>query len=234
MATIASKIQQVRDRMAQACREAGRPGQSITLLVVSKTFGPEAVREAFAAGERQFGENYVQEGLDKIAALADLRNEIAWHLIGPVQSNKTRVVAESFDWVHSVDRVKIAERLSAQRPARLPPLQICLQVNISREPSKAGFAPGEVLQVARHVATLPHLHFRGLMSIPEPVDDPRAQALPHRALRELAEQLRDAGLCLDTLSMGMSADMAPAIAEGSSIVRVGSAIFGAREAPSES
>lgn len=234
MATIASKIQEVRDRIAQACREAGRPEQSVTLLVVSKTFGPAAVREAFAAGERQFGENYVQEALDKMAALADLRREIAWHLIGPLQSNKTRAVAESFDWVHSVDRVKIAERLSAQRPTRLPPLQICLQVNISREPSKAGFAPAEVLQVARHVATLPHLQLRGLMSIPEPGGDPRAQALSHRALRELAEQLRAAGLCLDTLSMGMSVDMALAIAEGSSIVRVGSAIFGARGSPSSS
>ena len=217
--------------MAQACREAGRPEQSVTLLVVSKTFGPEAVREAFAAGERQFGENYVQEALDKMAALADLRSEITWHLIGPLQSNKTRVVAEHFDWVHSVDRVKIAERLSAQRPPHLPPLQICLQVNISQEPSKAGFAPAEVFQVARHVATLQHLHLRGLMSIPEPANDPHAQALPHRALRELAEQLRDAGLFLDTLSMGMSADMGPAIAEGSSMVRVGSAIFGSRGAP---
>ena len=228
MATIASNIQQVRQQMAQACLAAGRPEQSVTLLVVSKTFGPEAVRAAFEVGERHFGENYVQEALEKIAALADLRSQITWHLIGPLQSNKTRVVAENFDWVHSVDRLKIAERLSAQRPAHLPPLQVCLQVNISQEPQKHGFLPDEVPQAARDVARLPHLRLRGLMSIPEPSPDSASQGVPHQALKSLFDHLRQEGLPLDTLSMGMSADLAPAIAQGSTMVRVGSAIFGVR------
>ena len=234
MATIASNIQQVRPQMATACLAAGRPEQSVTLLVVSKTFGPEAVRAAFEAGERHFGENYVQEALEKIAALADLRAQITWHLIGPLQSNKTRVVAENFDWVHAVDRLKTAERLSAQRPAHLQPMQVCLQVNISHEPHKHGFAPEEVLQAAQYVARLPHLRLRGLMSIPEPSIDPALHAAPHRALRGLFDRLRHEGLALDTLSMGMSADLAPAIDQGSTMVRVGSAIFGSRlPTPSE-
>ncbi|QTN23069.1 YggS family pyridoxal phosphate-dependent enzyme [Rhizobacter sp. AJA081-3] len=228
MATISSNIQQVRARIAQACDSARRPVQSVTLLCVSKTFGPDAVRAAHAAGERCFGENYVQEALDKIAALADLRESIEWHLIGPLQSNKTRVVAEQFDWVHSVDRLKIAQRLSEQRPAHLPPLQLCLQVNISGEASKSGLAPAEVSAVAQAVAALPRVVLRGLMAIPEPAGDQQAQRVPHRALRELLEQLRAQGLPLDTLSMGMSADLDAAILEGASIVRVGSAIFGAR------
>lgn len=228
MATIPYNIQQVRQQMATACLAAGRPEQSVTLLVVSKTFGPEAVRAAFEAGERHFGENYVQEALEKIAALADLRSQITWHLIGPLQSNKTRVVAENFDWVHAVDRLKTAERLSAQRPAHLPPMQVCLQVNISHEPHKHGFAPEEVSQAAQYVAHLPHLRLRGLMSIPEPGADPASQGAPHRALKGLFDQLRQEGLALDTLSMGMSADLAPAIAQGSTMVRVGSAIFGSR------
>ena len=228
MATISSNIQQVRARIAQACDSARRPVQSVTLLCVSKTFGPDAVRAAHAAGERCFGENYVQEALDKIAALADLRTSIEWHLIGPLQSNKTRVVAEQFDWVHSVDRLKIAQRLSEQRPAHLPPLQLCLQVNISGEASKSGLAPAEVSAVAQAVAALPRVVLRGLMAIPEPAGDLQAQRAPHRALRELLEQLRAQGLPLDTLSMGMSADLDAAILEGASIVRVGSAIFGAR------
>ena len=225
---IADKLQQVRARIAQACALAGRPVQSVTLLVVSKTYGPEAVREAFAAGEQRFGENHVQEGVDKIAALADLRSRIEWHLIGPLQSNKTRVVAEQFDWVHSVDRLKIAQRLSEQRPAHLPPLQVCLQVNISGEASKSGLAPADVATVAHAVARLPGLRLRGLMAIPEPADDVEAQRVPHRALHALWRSLNEQGLRLDTLSIGMSADLEAAITEGATLVRIGSAIFGAR------
>ena len=228
MATISSNIQQVRARIAQACDGARRAVQSVTLLCVSKTFGPDAVRAAHAAGERCFGENYVQEALDKIAALTDLRAAIEWHLIGPLQSNKTRIVAEQFDWVHSVDRLKIAQRLSEQRPAQLPPLQLCLQVNISGEASKSGLAPADVPAVAQAVAALPRVVLRGLMAIPEPAGDLAAQRAPHRALRELLEQLRAQGLALDTLSMGMSADLDAAILEGATLVRVGSAIFGGR------
>ena len=228
MATILGNIQQVRARIARACDDARRPVQSVTLLCVSKTFGPEAVREAHAAGERCFGENYVQEGVDKIAALADLRGSIEWHLIGPLQSNKTRIVAEQFDWVHSVDRLKIAERLADQRPAWLPPLQLCLQVNVSGEASKSGIAPAELPALAAAVAALPRLKLRGLMSIPEPAEDPAAQRVPHRRLRELLAALNVQGFTLDTLSMGMSADLEAAIAEGATLVRVGSAIFGRR------
>ncbi|MEQ1684589.1 MAG: YggS family pyridoxal phosphate-dependent enzyme [Burkholderiaceae bacterium] len=228
MAMIADKLQQVRARIAQACASASRPVQSVTLLVVTKTYGPEAVREAFEAGERRFGENYVQEGVDKIAALADLRASIEWHLIGPLQSNKTRVVAEQFDWVHSVDRLKIAQRLSEQRPAHLAPLQVCLQVNISGEASKSGLMPDEVAAVAQAVAKLPRLVLRGLMAIPEPAADFAAQCEPHRQLRELMNSLQAEGLALDTLSIGMSADLEAAIAEGATLVRIGSAIFGER------
>jgi pyridoxal phosphate enzyme (YggS family) len=228
MAIIADKLQQVRARIAQACASASRPVQSVTLLVVSKTYGPEAVRVAFQAGERRFGENYVQEGVDKIAALADLRAAIEWHLIGPLQSNKTRVVAQQFDWVHSVDRLKIAQRLSEQRPAHLPPLQVCLQINISGEASKSGLMPDEVAAVAQAVAKLPRLVLRGLMAIPEPAADFAAQCEPHRQLRELMQALQADGLALDTLSIGMSADLEAAIAEGATLVRIGSAIFGAR------
>lgn len=228
MATILGNIQQVRARIARACDAAQRPVQSVTLLCVSKTFGPEAVRAAHDAGERCFGENYVQEAVDKIAALAERRESIEWHLIGPLQSNKTRVVAEQFDWVHSVDRLKIAQRLSEQRPPELPPLQLCLQVNVSGEASKSGLAPADVAEVAQAVAALPRVRLRGLMSIPEPAGDLAAQRAPHRALRELFDALRARGLALDTLSMGMSADLEAAILEGSTMVRVGSAIFGAR------
>ena len=231
MNSVIGKLQTVLSRIAQACAAAGRPVDSVTLLAVSKTFAAAAVREAFAAGQRQFGENYVQEALDKIAALADLRAQIEWHLIGPLQSNKTRPVAAAFDWVHSVDRLKIAQRLSEQRPAELPPLQLCLQVNISGEASKSGLLPGEVLAVAQAVALLPRLRLRGLMAIPEPAGDEAAQRAPHRALRELLASLNDAGLGLDTLSMGMSADLEAAVAEGATIVRVGTAIFGGRPQP---
>lgn len=218
----------MRDRIAAACAGAQRDVQSVTLLAVSKTFGAQAVREALAAGQHRFGENYVQEALEKMAALADVRARLEWHLIGPLQSNKTRAVAEHFDWVHTVDRLKIAQRLSDQRPAHLPPLQVCLQVNISGEASKSGLAPAEVGALAREVAALPRLRLRGLMAIPEPAGDRDAQRRPHRALRELLDSLRAQGLDLDTLSMGMSADLEAAILEGATIVRVGTAIFGAR------
>jgi hypothetical protein len=228
MTTVIGNLQQVHSRIARACAAAGRPVDSVTLLAVSKTFGADAVREAFAAGQRAFGENYVQEALDKIAALADLRSQIEWHLIGPLQSNKTRPVAEAFDWVHSVDRLKIAQRLSEQRPPDRPPLQLCLQVNISGEASKSGLAPDEVPAVARAVAALPRVRLRGLMAIPEPAGDEAAQRAPHRALRALLATLNDQGVMLDTLSMGMSADLEAAIAEGATMVRVGTAIFGGR------
>ena len=228
MATIAENIQQVRARIAAACDGAQRRVQSVTLLCVSKTFSAAAVREAHAAGERRFGENYVQEGLAKIDALVDLRPQIEWHLIGPLQSNKTRVVAEQFDWVHSVDRLKTAQRLSEQRPASLAPLNVCLQVNISGEASKSGTEPGDVPALARAVAALPRLRLRGLMAIPEPEGELEAQRAPHRALRALYERLRAEGLALDTLSAGMSADLEAAVMEGATMVRVGSAIFGVR------
>ena len=225
---IADNLRQVHERVARACAQAARPVQSVTVLAVSKTFGADAVREAFAAGECRFGENYVLEGVAKIAALADLRDRLEWHLIGPLQSNKTRIVAEQFDWIHSIDRLKTAQRLSELRPAHLPPLQVCLQVNISGEASKRGLRPDEVPAVAQAVAVLPRLVLRGLMAIPEPAQDFAAQRTPHRALHVLWQSLRTSGLALDTLSMGMSADLEAAIAEGATMVRIGSAIFGAR------
>lgn len=234
MATIEQRLQQVRARIRRACVTAGRPPQAVQLLAVSKTVAADGVRQALACDQTAFGENYVQEALDKMAALADVRDRLQWHLIGPLQSNKTRVVAEQFDWVHSVDRLKIALRLSEQRPAHLPPLQVCLQVNISGEPSKSGLAPGEVPQVARQVAALPRLRLRGLMAIPEPAAGADAQRAPHRALRELQEQLVAEGLALDTLSMGMSADLEAAVLEGATLVRVGTAIFGERPQPARS
>jgi pyridoxal phosphate enzyme (YggS family) len=230
MESIPLKLQQVRHRIAQSCASAQRDVQSVTLLAVSKTFGATEVQAAFEAGQRCFGENYVQEAVAKMDALAGLG--IEWHLVGPLQSNKTRVVSERFDLVHSVDRLKVAERLSAQRPADSPPLNVCLEVNIDEAPSKSGVAPADVAPVAKAVAALPRLRLRGLMAIPEPVDGFEAQRRPHRRLRDLLEVLnREEGLALDTLSMGMSADMEAAIAEGATIVRVGTAIFGARPAP---
>jgi pyridoxal phosphate enzyme (YggS family) len=229
MATIEANIQHVRARIAAACAAAQRRVESVTLLVVSKTFDATAVHAAHAAGERRFGENYVQEALDKMAALAGLRESIEWHLIGPLQANKTRVVAERFDWVHTIDRLKIAERLSQQRPAHLPPLQVCLQVNVSGEASKSGIAPDAVASLARSIAALPRLALRGLMAIPEPAADAAAQRRPHAALRGLLQHLKDEGLAVDTLSMGMTADLEAAIAEGATIVRVGTAIFGPRD-----
>jgi PLP dependent protein len=228
MSSVEAKLQQVRTRIATACETSQRPVQSVTLLAVTKTFGPQAVRDAHAAGQHAFGENYVQEALEKMESLADLRGQIEWHLIGPLQSNKARVVAASFDWVHTVDRLKVAERLSALRPEGLPPLQVCLQVNISGELSKSGVVPDDAPVLAQAVAALPRLHLRGLMAIPEPQGDFETQRAPHHALARLLFELNASGLALDTLSMGMSSDLEAAIAEGATIVRVGSAIFGER------
>ena len=226
MTTIPGNLQHVRARIATACQGAGRGVEEVTLLAVSKTFGADAVRAAAAAGQRAFGENYIQEGVEKIAALRDLG--LMWHCIGPIQSNKTRLVAEHFDWVHTVDRLKIAERLSAQRPADRPPLNVCIQVNVDGGPTKAGVAPAEALALARAVAALPHLKLRGLMSIPEIAPDFEAARAVHASARALFDQLNADGLGLDTLSMGMSDDLEAAIAAGSTMVRVGTAIFGSR------
>ena len=229
--TISAHLVQVRKAISEAARVAGRAPDSVSLLAVSKTFGPEAVIEAADAGQREFGENYVQEALDKIASVKALRPDLdlVWHFIGPLQSNKTRLVAEQVDWVHSVDRIKIAQRLSDQRPDSLPPMNICLQVNVSGEVSKSGVAPEELLALAAAVTGMPRLRLRGLMAIPEPEDDPVLQRRPFSLLRELQQQLSAAGILTDTLSMGMSADMAAAITEGATIVRIGTAIFGRRD-----
>jgi PLP dependent protein len=230
MVTASLNLQHVLQRIEHACTAADRPVHSVALLAVSKTFGTDAVREVHAAGQIAFGENYVQEAVEKIAALQDLRPRPEWHLIGPLQSNKTRVVAECFDWVHSVDRLKIAERLAAQRPSDRAPLQVCLQVNIDGEATKSGLAPVEVSAVARAVMQLPpeRIVLRGLMAIPEPRTDPAGQRQAFADVRHLLNALRDQGLALDTLSMGMSADLEAAVAEGATIVRVGTALFGSR------
>jgi PLP dependent protein len=230
MGSIGINLQEVKQRIAAACVGASRNANSVTLLAVSKTFGADAVREAYAAGQRAFGENYVQEALAKIEQLADLRPQIEWHLIGPLQSNKTRAVAEQFDWVHTVDRLKIAQRLAEQRPPGLPPLNLCLQVNVSGEASKSGVSPAELPALAHAVAALPRdrVVLRGLMGIPQPAEEAAAQRAPHARLRELLHTLQHEGLVLDTLSMGMSADLEAAVAEGATLVRVGSAIFGTR------
>ena len=226
MTTIADNLQSVRERITTACAAAGRDVTEVTLLAVSKTFGPDAVRAAHAAGQRAFGENYIQEAVEKIALLADARLE--WHCIGPIQSNKTRLVAQHFDWAHTVDRLKIAQRLSEQRPEQLAPLQVCLQVNIDGGASKSGAAPQEALALAREVALLPRLRLRGLMTIPEPAEGREAQLAVHRKARALFDQLRQDGIDVDTLSMGMTADLEAAIHAGSTMVRVGTAIFGGR------
>jgi pyridoxal phosphate enzyme (YggS family) len=229
MSPIRQNLQAITTTIVAAAQESGRQPASVQLLAVSKTFGPEAVLEAVAAGQRAFGENYLQEGLDKIRAVQEAgAPALEWHFIGPIQSNKTRPIAENFAWVHTVEREKIAQRLSEQRPAGMAPLQICLQVNISGEASKSGVAPNELAALAHKVAALPNLTLRGLMAIPEPADDFDQQRAAFAQLRTLYEQLRVDGLALDTLSMGMSADMRAAIVEGATIVRVGSAIFGAR------
>jgi len=229
--SITQNVQQVSALIAEAARGVGRDPASVLLLAVSKTFGPDAVIEAAEAGQRAFGENYLQEALDKQQSVQTLRPDLAleWHFIGPIQSNKTRPLAEHFAWAHAVDREKIARRLSEQRPPNLPPLNICLQVNVSGEDSKSGIAPTEVLALARAVTTLPGLWLRGLMAIPEPAEDFESQRKPFALLRALQQQLTEAGIPTDTLSMGMSADMDAAIAEGATIVRIGTAIFGKRD-----
>ncbi|RFB69457.1 MULTISPECIES: YggS family pyridoxal phosphate-dependent enzyme [unclassified Herbaspirillum] len=231
MSSIAKQLQVVNARIAAAAQAAGRNPQDVLLLAVSKFFDAGSVLEAVRAGQTAFGENYVQEALDKIAALKLAAPEVrvAWHFIGPIQSNKTRQIAENFDWVHSVDREKIARRLAEQRPPGLPPLNICLQVNISDEDSKSGLSPDELLPVARAVAAMPGLCLRGLMAIPAPTEVEAEQRAAFRRLRELAARLIEDGIACDTLSMGMSADMDAAIAEGATIVRVGTAIFGQRQ-----
>ena len=232
MTTIANNLQTVKQRLGGACAQAGRPSSAVELLAVSKTFGPEAVEQAAAAGQRAFGENYLQEAVEKIAMLQERGVAgLQWHCIGPVQSNKTRLVAEHFDWVHTVDRLKIAERLSAQRPADRPPLNVCIQVNIDGGPTKSGVAPADALALARAVAALPGLKLRGIMTIPEPAPDFEAACAVHARATALFDQLNAEGLGLDTLSMGMSADLEAAVAEGATIVRVGTAIFGGRSGP---
>jgi pyridoxal phosphate enzyme (YggS family) len=228
MATIASKLQLVQSRINQACLKNSRAPNSVTLLAVSKTFPAVTVREAFEAGQRRFGENYVQEAVDKIAELADLRAQIEWHLIGPLQSNKSRLVAEQFDWVHTVDRLKIAQRLNEQRPPHLPPLQVCVQVNTSGEASKSGVEPDQALALAQAVSQLPRLQLRGVMALPAPSSDASDQHQSLQKVRSVFDELRNQGLTLDTLSMGMSGDLEAAIEQGSTMVRIGSAIFGQR------
>jgi hypothetical protein len=225
-----ARLIRVHERISAAARSAGRDPAKITLLAVSKTFGPAHVVAATRAGLRAFGENYVQEGADKIArvreAVPDLA--LAWHFIGPIQSNKTRALAESFDWVQSVDRLKLAQRLSEQRPASLQPLNVLLQVNISGEATKSGVSATEVPSLAGAVAQLPRVRLRGLMAIPAPEPDPAAQRRPFARMRELFDSLRRTGLDIDTLSMGMSDDLEAAILEGATLVRIGTAIFGPR------
>jgi hypothetical protein len=203
----------------------------VTLLAVSKTFGADAVIVAADAGQVAFGENYLQEAVNKIVEVQVLRPELhlEWHFIGSIQSNKTRPIAENFSWVHAVDREKIAQRLSEQRPKDLPPLNICLQVNVSGEASKSGVSPEELPALAKAVVGLPNIQLRGLMAIPEPEADPAKQRAPFALLRELQKQLAEMGIHTDTLSMGMSGDMQAAIAEGATMVRIGSAIFGKRD-----
>lgn len=229
MTMIQNRLDAVRGRIHTACLAHGRAPEDVILLAVSKTFGVDAVQAAFAAGQTAFGENYIQEAVQKITALKHL--PLQWHCIGPVQSNKTRLVAEHFDWVQTVDRLKIAQRLSAQRPPSLAPLQVCLQVNVDGGATKSGVAPVDALAVAKDIAQLPRLCLRGLMCIPEPAADFEASCAVFKRARDLFDALNAEGLALDTLSMGMSADLEAAIASGSTMVRVGSAIFGGRTYP---
>ena len=230
---IGDNLQTVHARIAAACQAAQRDAGAVTLLAVSKTFGPEAVREAFAAGQTAFGENYLQEAVDKMSALRDL--PLQWHCIGPIQSNKTRLVAEHFSWAHTIDRLRIAQRLSEQRPPDMAPLQVCVQVNVDAGPTKSGVAPQEALSLVREVAKLPRLQVRGLMTIPEPRPDFQGQMAMHAKARALFDAIAAAGGPdfdhFDTLSMGMTADLEAAIRAGSTMVRVGTAIFGGRPKP---
>ena len=243
--SLAQRYQSVRARIERAAMAAGRDPGDVRLLAVGKTFPAGSIAELATLGQQAFGENYLQEALAKMAALAHLRPDaplaasaIEWHFIGPIQSNKTRKIAESFDWVQSVDQERIARRLSEQRPPELPPLQVCLQVNVSGEASKSGCLPGDVAPLAQAIAAMPGIRLRGLMAIPEPSQDARLQATRFAHLRRLLDEVRQvlerSGLPgadqLDTLSMGMSADLETAIAEGATIVRVGSALFGERPA----
>ena len=230
MFSLTENYKELVSQIKQFCKDSGRESTEVTLLAVSKTRSADEIRQAYHQGLCCFGENYVQEAVDKIVELADL--PIEWHFIGPLQSNKTRQVAENFSWVHSVDRLKIAKRLSEQRPANLPALNICLQVNIDDEQSKSGCHPDEALELARQITELPNLKLRGLMAIPAPTEDSALQHLAFKAVAELSEKLKQEGLLLDTLSMGMSSDLEAAIAEGSTMVRVGTALFGARPAKS--
>jgi pyridoxal phosphate enzyme (YggS family) len=226
MGTIAINLQGVKSRIAAAESAAGRSAGCVTLLAVSKTFDATAVRECAAAGQRAFGENYLQEALDKIDALRTLHLE--WHFIGPIQSNKTRAIAENFAWVHSIERRRIALRLNDARPPALAPLNVCLQVNVSGEASKSGAAPGEAVALAQEIAALPRLKLRGLMAIPEPTPDTALRRRRFAMLRELQHEIIARGCPLDTLSMGMSDDLEDAVAEGATMVRVGTAVFGKR------
>ena len=229
--SISENLQLVQHRIATSAQAASRDPTSITLLAVSKTFDAQAVLTAAQAGQRALGENYVQEAIDKILVTRELNPnlQLEWHFIGPIQSNKTRQIAEHFDWVHSVDRLKIAQRLSEQRPVDMPPLQICLQVNVSGEATKSGLEPDALLELAREVNALPNLRLRGLMAIPEPTEDVEQQRAAFAKLRLMQNDLQAVGIPTDTLSMGMSADMDAAIAEGATIVRIGTAIFGGRD-----
>ncbi|MEY3265023.1 MAG: hypothetical protein RL717_2500 [Pseudomonadota bacterium] len=228
--TISTNLQTVAQEIAATAQAAGRTPHAVQLLAVSKTFDADAVIEAADAGQSAFGENYVQEAIDKISEIRQQRPDLKleWHFIGPLQSNKTRSVAENFDWVHAVDREKIAQRLSDQRPSTLPPLNICLQVNVSGEATKSGVTPAALPELARAVAAMPRLCLRGLMAIPEPAQTEQAQRKPFAQLRQLQQELAALGIDTDTLSMGMSSDMPAAIAEGATIVRIGTAIFGKR------
>ncbi|HRK38182.1 MAG TPA: YggS family pyridoxal phosphate-dependent enzyme [Burkholderiaceae bacterium] len=230
MTTIEHNLQSQHLRIREACQRFGRDPASVQLLAVSKTFGPDAVAQAVAAGQRCFGENYVQEGVDKILSLRASHPDVAlaWHCIGPLQANKTRPVAEHFDWVHTIDRLKIAQRLSDQRPAHLPPLQVCLQVNVDGGANKSGVAPDEVAALAQAVAQLPRLTLRGLMCIPEPTSDFEAAKSIFESARDVFDAANASGLSLDVLSMGMSDDLEAAVAAGSTIVRVGRGVFGSR------
>lgn len=234
MKTLTERINAICARIRELEIRYGREPGSVNLLAVSKTRPAEDVAEAILAGQTAFGENYLQDALPKIEALTSKKlasNDLSWHFIGPIQSNKTRDIANHFQWVHSVDRLKIAQRLSDQRPTHLPPLNICLQVNISRDPAKSGVAPEQAMELAMAITQLPALQLRGLMAVPSQTDDPDEQRALFRQLRELAETIRNAGIELDTLSMGMTNDMEAAIAEGATMVRIGTAIFGPRNPP---
>lgn len=235
MTMIASKLQSVRAQITDACQKCGRQPTDVALLAVSKTFPAEAVREAALAGQKAFGENYIQEGVEKIAALQAMEDvpALQWHCIGPIQSNKTKLVAQYFDWAHTVDREKIAQRLNEQRPEKMPPLQVCIQVNVDGGETKSGCSLEMALELAKSILLLPRLQLRGVMSIPDPQPSQEAMLAVHRKVVEVFECIRNAGLegldQFDTISLGMTADMQAAIAAGSTMVRVGSGIFGVRD-----